>query len=352
MPSEKGVGDQDEVLAAIAQGRDIEVHDREAVVEVFAEPAGLQLGPEILVRRRDDPHINPDHLAAADPLDLPLLQKPQQLHLERHAHLGDLVEEQRAALGQLESALTLDVRARVGALLVTEQLGLEQRLGDGATVDGYEGARLSRAVRMDGLGEEFLTGAALTLDEHRRIRLRHARDGGEDLAHGRRGAQDVLEADIGLLSFEMLRSVGLQRLEIGGPLEDHLQPANVDGLGVVIEGAELDGPDRVDPIAVPGDDDDFRGRRSLHDVVQGFQPFLGPVLRGRKTEVQAHELGTVLVDRRQRRPAVLGEEQREVVAQRILQLRTDGLIVVHNEKFRLIHHASGAAGRMRPLATR
>ncbi len=100
-------------------------------------------------------------------------------------------------------------------------------------------------------------------------------------------------------------------------------------------------PDRVDPIAVPGDDDDFGGRRSLHDVVQGFQPFLGPVLRGRKTEVQAHELRTVLVDRRQRRPAVLGEEQREVVAQRILQLRADGLIVVDNEKFRLIHHASG-----------
>ena len=113
---------------------------------------------------------------------------------------------------------------------------------------------------MDGLGEEFLTGAALPLDEDRRIRLRHARDGGEDLAHGRRGAQDVLEADIGLLSLKMLLGVGLQRLEIGGPLEDHLQSANVDGLGVVIEGAELDGPDRVDPIAVPGDDDDFRGR--------------------------------------------------------------------------------------------
>ena len=48
----------------------------------------------------------------------------------------------------------------------------------------------------------------------------------------------------------------------------------------------------------------------------------------------------VLGDRRQRRPAVLGEEQGEVVAQRILQLRADGLIVVDNEKFRLIHHAS------------
>src|SRR5207249_9534914 len=83
---------------------------------------------------RDDPHVDPDDLAAADPLDLPLLQKPQQLHLEWHAHLGDLVEEQRAAVGQLESALTLDVGARVSAFLMAEQLGLEQRLGDGATV--------------------------------------------------------------------------------------------------------------------------------------------------------------------------------------------------------------------------
>src|SRR4030095_11393520 len=103
-----------------------------------------------------------------------------------------------------------------GALLVTEQLRLEQRLGDGATVDGHERARLSRAVRMDGLGEEFFTCSALALDEHRRIRLRHARDDGEDLAHGRRGAQDVLEADISLLSLEMLLGVELERLEIGG----------------------------------------------------------------------------------------------------------------------------------------
>ena len=44
------------------------------------------------------------------------------------AHVADFVEEQRAAVGLLEAADALLVGAREGALLVAEQLGLEQVL--------------------------------------------------------------------------------------------------------------------------------------------------------------------------------------------------------------------------------
>ena len=44
-------------------------------------------------------------LGAAEALDLALLERAQQLHLGRHVDVADLVEEERAALGQLEAAL-------------------------------------------------------------------------------------------------------------------------------------------------------------------------------------------------------------------------------------------------------
>ena len=46
--------------------------------------------------------------AAADALDHPLLEEAQQFDLERQRNVADLVEEQGAALGQLDLA---DVRS-------------------------------------------------------------------------------------------------------------------------------------------------------------------------------------------------------------------------------------------------
>ena len=64
---------------------------------------------------------------AAEPLHLALLQDAQELGLQVDAEAADLVEEQGAAVGQLEPAELARVGARERPLLVTEQLGLEQR---------------------------------------------------------------------------------------------------------------------------------------------------------------------------------------------------------------------------------
>ena len=61
--------------------------------------------------------------------------------------LADLVEEQRAAVGQLEAALALRDGAGERALLVTEQLALEQRLGQRRAVDRHERAGARRAEK-------------------------------------------------------------------------------------------------------------------------------------------------------------------------------------------------------------
>ena len=79
-----------------------------------------------------------DLLTSADALDHPLLQEAQQLDLQRQRQVADLVEEQGAAVGDLDLAECRLGGAGEGALLVAEQLAFEQRLGNRGAVDGDE----------------------------------------------------------------------------------------------------------------------------------------------------------------------------------------------------------------------
>ena len=106
-----------------------------------------------------DADVDRDLLRAADARERPLLQHAQQLHLHRRLHLADLVEEQRAAVGELEDAACGVVGAGERALLVAEQLALEQRLGDRRAVDRDERERRARAELVDRLRDQLLAGA-------------------------------------------------------------------------------------------------------------------------------------------------------------------------------------------------
>src|SRR5208282_2662024 len=97
--------------------------------------------------------------------------------------LANLVEEQRAAVGDLELAGPRRDRAREGALHVAEELTLDEVLGDGAAVDDDE--RPGGAVRapVDLAGDELLAGAGLAGDEHRDVGGRDLLQLAEDLEH-------------------------------------------------------------------------------------------------------------------------------------------------------------------------
>jgi hypothetical protein len=101
-PLEEVLGQQQRVAAAQAQRRHLDVDDVEAVVQVLAELALADRLGQVAVGRGDQPHVDLDRLAAADPLERPLLQHAQQLDLQRRRYLADLVEEHGAAVGLLE----------------------------------------------------------------------------------------------------------------------------------------------------------------------------------------------------------------------------------------------------------
>src|SRR5208282_3673052 len=151
-------------------GRNEYGHLVQTIIEIVAE---LPLGDhplEIAVRRADDAHIDLQRLAAAEPLDDLVLEEAQQLGLHAHRNVADLVEEHRSAVGALDLPDGLLDSAGEGALLVAEELALEQGLRDRGAIDGDEGPPRTRAELMDGLRQHLLAGSALAAQHHRDVR--------------------------------------------------------------------------------------------------------------------------------------------------------------------------------------
>ena len=84
-------------------------------------------------------------------------------------------------------------RAGEGALLVAEQLALDERLRDGGAVDLDERAFVRGGVLVDRAGDELLAGAGLAGDEDGGRCVGDLLDDREDLLE-RRGAADEPEA--------------------------------------------------------------------------------------------------------------------------------------------------------------
>ncbi|HEU4404828.1 MAG TPA: hypothetical protein VFS43_06010 [Polyangiaceae bacterium] len=194
---EEGLREQRDVVAPLAQRRHVELDHVEPVVQVFAEAAGRDLGHEVLVGGRDDAHVDPRRPLGAQRLHLALLDRAQQLGLRRKAEVGDLVEEEHAAVGEGELAALVAGRAGEGALLVAEELGLDHRLGDGGAVERHEGVLGPGRERVQRARHQLFARAALAPDEHVRAGGRELADAGAQLLHRRAVADEVAERALG-----------------------------------------------------------------------------------------------------------------------------------------------------------
>src|SRR5262249_58444172 len=121
-----------------------------------------------------------------------LLQHAEQLGLGVSGQVADLVEEDGAAVGQLEAAHAAADGPGEGALFVAEQLALDQSGRQGGTVDRDEGFLLPPAAGMDRPRDEFLAGPRLARDENRGVRSRDAPDAVEDGRQSRALPDDLL----------------------------------------------------------------------------------------------------------------------------------------------------------------
>ena len=219
----------------------------------------------------EHPDVDLDRLGAPQPLELALLQDAQQLHLRRQVDVADLVEEERAALGELEAALLPLLRAGERAPLVAEQLGFDQAVGQRRAAHLDERLVGARRVVVDGVRHHLLAGARLAADEDRRVGggdLRHLL---VHLAHRAAAADDAREvvalaqllAQVQVLVDQPLLVLLDQPLHLDG-LRDARRhdPVELDAAIVVAIGIELE-VDGERPDGAPVEQDRHADEREL-----------------------------------------------------------------------------------------
>ena len=157
-----------DVLASLAQRRDLDDQNREPVVEVQAEGALLHQAPEIRLCRRDQLHVDVAGLHRAESPHLLLLDRLEHLALHRPGQRIDFVEEEGPSGSGLEQPRLHPLGVGEGAGLEAEEFGLEHGLGDRGAVDVDERAAGARATVVDHPRHQSLARAGLAEQENRR----------------------------------------------------------------------------------------------------------------------------------------------------------------------------------------
>src|SRR5262245_58173267 len=162
------LGQQGDVRTSLAKRRQHHGHAREPVIEILAEPALPRGGAKILAGRGEDPRVQRLAARAPQAANAPVLQRRQELRLQRDGDGPDLVQEEDAAIGALEQARLALSGIGERAALEAEQFCFEERVGNGGAVDSDERSACPGAGAMEQSGEQALAGAGFSQDEDRR----------------------------------------------------------------------------------------------------------------------------------------------------------------------------------------
>ncbi len=246
---------QRDILAPLAQRRDADEGDVQAVIEVLAEAAAPDQILEIDLRGRHHADVDAADLVGAERHDFPRFEHAQHLHLERRRHRLDLVEKQRAAARMLDAADPLLERAGEGARFMAEQLALDDVLRQRPAIHRDEGAGAARAPAVQRLRHHLLAAAGLALHQHVDV-------GVGDLPH-------PLAQPLHLRRMAEQRQIEGRRLRLAAeravledeaPLVERMadrdeQPVERVGLGDEVIGAFAHRLDRHGDVAMAGDQD-------------------------------------------------------------------------------------------------
>ena len=255
---QKRLRQQEDVLAPFAQGRRTELDHVEPVKQVLPEIVLADGFDDVLVGGGDEADIHPQLVIAPHARKRAVLQKAQQLGLQRTAHVADLVQENGAAVGFLHAAQLLFDSAGEGAFLVAEQFAFQQVFGDGGAVDADVVVLAAMAQAVQRPGDQLLARAAFPQDEHGGVSGGHAADQLAQLVHVGRLADDLLHL-VGLGDGGAQVGVVLQQPVAFGATGHRVQQfLRRKGLGQIIHRAGLDGFDRQFRRGVGGDHQERR----------------------------------------------------------------------------------------------
>lgn len=159
------LGEEGNVLEAVAERGQSQRHHVEAVIQIFAEAAGGDALRQVGVGGGDHADVDVNGFRGADALELALLEDAQELGLRIQGHVADFIEEERAVVGLFETAGAGLNGSSEGSADVPEQLGFEQGFGQGGAIDGDHGEVGARAGQVDGAGGGLLSGSGFAGDK-------------------------------------------------------------------------------------------------------------------------------------------------------------------------------------------
>ena len=225
-------------------------------------------------------------------------------------------------MGRLHETLLGADGAGEGALLVPEELGFEQLLGQRGAVHRDEGVRHSRAIGVDGARDQLLARAGLSDHQDIGLGARGLAHQLEDSAHGRAPADDVVEPEgLGELLLETA-VLALQAPVAEGPIHGHAQLVHREVLRQIVEGPFLDrGHRRLDG-----------GESRDHDHGQGGVQFMSAVqqlhaIDAGHLQICEDHVGMLALEQLQRSAGVGGDEA--LVPRRLQNAST----VLHHVRF-------------------
>src|SRR5712692_1121617 len=132
------------------------------------------------MRSHEHAHIHGNWFVAANAFDLTFLEHAQQLGLHGQWHVADFIEENRAVFRLLELAEMTVRGSGERALLVAEELGLDQFRRNRSAVESDEWPRGAWAAVVQSACDQFLSGAGFSENADSSFTGRHALHLGHD----------------------------------------------------------------------------------------------------------------------------------------------------------------------------
>src|ERR1044071_5273047 len=90
------------VIRTLTQRRQDQRHNVQSEEQILPESSLRHFLLEVSISRRDQADVDSQRPRSADALKLTLLQNTQQLHLHCSTQVANLIEKQRAAVGELK----------------------------------------------------------------------------------------------------------------------------------------------------------------------------------------------------------------------------------------------------------
>ncbi|MPM39907.1 hypothetical protein SDC9_86543 [bioreactor metagenome] len=182
-PVEKKQAQGQNVLPALAQGRDGDGNHVEPVVKILPKGAVPHHFGQIPVGGGNKAHVDALGPHAPHTGHLLRLQHPQKLYLKGERNFSNLVQKHGAAVRRLQkSDLSGAGSAGKRALFIAEQLAFQQVFRNGPAVDRHQRMVPAHTAGVNLLGHLLLARAGLSQNQH----------GGVKPAHPLRQRKDLL----------------------------------------------------------------------------------------------------------------------------------------------------------------